>query len=51
MKTIPYVALRFMAPLSVAALLALPATPAQAQARTWVSGVGDDVNPLSLIHI
>ena len=47
MKTIPYVALRFMAPLSVAALLALSATPAQAQARTWVSGVGDDVNPCS----
>ena len=29
-------------------LLALPATSAHAQAsRTWVSGVGDDVNPCS----
>src|SRR5262245_13704891 len=29
-------------------VLALPATPAQAQAsRTWVSGVGDDANPCS----
>jgi Right handed beta helix region len=27
--------------------LYLPASPAQAQSRTWVSGVGDDVNPCS----
>ena len=48
MKSIKSVALRFMAPLSIAATLALTATPAQAQAtRTWVSGVGDDVNPCS----
>ena len=28
-------------------MFALPATPAQAQSRTWVSGVGDDANPCS----
>src|SRR5215207_8499587 len=34
--------------LGTAFALALPATMAQAQAtRTWVSGVGDDVNPCS----
>src|SRR6478736_9184720 len=34
--------------LALAVPLALIATPAQAQAtRTWVSGVGDDVNPCS----
>jgi hypothetical protein len=48
MTSITSIALRFMAPLSVAASLALTAMPAQAQAtRTWVSGVGDDVNPCS----
>src|ERR1700724_221592 len=32
----------------VGAALCLPTAPAQAQAtRTWVSGVGDDVNPCS----
>src|SRR6266581_2577767 len=35
-------------PLATVAGLALPVAPAQAQAtRTWVSGVGDDVNPCS----
>ena len=48
MKSVKSVVLRLMAPLSIAATLALTATPAQAQAtRTWVSGVGDDVNPCS----
>ena len=44
MKTIRYVVASF----SLAAAFALTAAPAQAQAtRTWVSGVGDDVNPCS----
>jgi hypothetical protein len=48
MKKISYAACRFMAPFAVVATLALAAAPAQAQAvRTWVSGVGDDVNPCS----
>jgi hypothetical protein len=48
MKSIKYVALPSMSALSFAAALALTSTPAQAQAtRTWVSGVGDDVNPCS----
>src|SRR5712691_5411957 len=35
-------------PLAALVGLALPVAPAQAQAtRTWVSGVGDDVNPCS----
>jgi hypothetical protein len=43
-----YVALPFWAALSFAASLVAVAAPAQAQAtRTWVSGVGDDVNPCS----
>src|ERR1043165_87973 len=38
----------FLAILSLAGALAFTAAPAQAQAtRTWVSGVGDDVNPCS----
>ena len=33
---------------AIATLAAMTATPASAQAtRTWVSGVGDDVNPCS----
>ncbi|MEA2993001.1 MAG: hypothetical protein QOD40_1921 [Alphaproteobacteria bacterium] len=41
---------KFMLPVTLLGLLfvAVHATPAQAQAtRTWVSGVGDDVNPCS----
>src|SRR5882762_11740326 len=42
-KTIPLLTL-----LGVSLALILPCAPAQAQAsRTWVSGVGDDVNPCS----
>jgi hypothetical protein len=32
---------------AAALLFLLPAAPAQAQLRTWVSGVGDDANPCS----
>lgn len=39
---------KFLAALSFVLVLAFTAAPAQAQAtRTWVSGVGDDVNPCS----
>jgi hypothetical protein len=48
MKTIRSTVTAFAAALSFAGALALTAAPAQAQAtRTWVSGVGDDVNPCS----
>jgi hypothetical protein len=48
MKLIRYAALSVMSPLSFVTLLALTAAPAHAQAtRTWVSGLGDDVNPCS----
>jgi hypothetical protein len=48
MKMISYVTVRLMAPLAVAAALAIAATPAQAQAtRTWVSGTGNDADPCS----
>ena len=48
MKLMKYTALPFMAVGSFAASLCVLAAPAQAQAtRTWVSGVGDDVNPCS----
>lgn len=40
--------IRFLLALCAVASLALAVAPAQAQAtRTWVSGVGDDVNPCS----
>src|ERR1700730_1660845 len=42
-KTIPHLTL-----VAMTFALFLPCAPAQAQAtRTWVSGVGDDVNPCS----
>src|ERR1700730_2828270 len=42
-KTIPHLTL-----VAMTFALCLPTAPAQAQAsRTWVSGVGDDVNPCS----
>ena len=42
------IAARLFAAVALILALALTATPAQAQAtRTWVSGVGDDVNPCS----
>src|SRR3990170_5966079 len=48
MKLKSYAALPFWAALSFAGSLVAVAAPAQAQAtRTWVSGVGDDVNPCS----
>src|SRR5687768_10757842 len=48
MRIIKYAALCPVAALSFVAAAALAAAPAQAQAtRTWVSGVGDDVNPCS----
>ncbi len=48
MKMIQQVAFRSLASLALVAGIALSAAPAQAQAvRTWVSGVGDDVNPCS----
>ena len=48
MKLVRSAALAFLAVLSFVFALAVTAAPAQAQAtRTWVSGVGDDVNPCS----
>ena len=48
MTTIRYAAQCLLAAFSFAVAVALTAAPAQAQAtRTWVSGVGDDVNPCS----
>src|SRR5262245_9629764 len=42
------IAARLFAAVALILALAVVATPAQAQAtRTWVSGVGDDVNPCS----
>src|ERR1700675_735636 len=46
-RTMKYLA-RWLKLLGVACLLSVLATSAHAQAsRTWVSGVGDDVNPCS----
>lgn len=48
MKMASSAALKVLAALSFVLALAVTAAPAQAQAtRTWVSGVGDDVNPCS----
>src|SRR6187402_3890613 len=48
MKIIKTIAVSLIAALSFVTALAVTAAPAQAQAtRTWVSGVGDDVNPCS----
>jgi hypothetical protein len=48
MTIVRYAVFSALAALSSLAALALTAAPAQAQAtRTWVSGVGDDVNPCS----
>ncbi len=48
MKMLKSAALSLVAALSFVLALALTTAPAQAQAtRTWVSGVGDDVNPCS----
>src|SRR5688572_17562804 len=48
MKFIKTIATSLVAAFSFAAAMAVTATPASAQAtRTWVSGVGDDVNPCS----
>jgi hypothetical protein len=48
MKMVRYAATSLLALLSCLLALAFTAAPAQAQAtRTWVSGVGDDVNPCS----
>jgi hypothetical protein len=48
MKMVNSAVLKILAALSFVLALALTAAPAQAQAtRTWVSGVGDDVNPCS----
>jgi hypothetical protein len=48
MKLIKVLAVSLLAAPSFMALMAATATPASAQAtRTWVSGVGDDVNPCS----
>jgi len=48
MKLIQFIRAMSLVALSVIATIAVTAVPAQAQAtRTWVSGVGDDVNPCS----
>ncbi len=48
MKIFKTISLSLLATSSFAAMMAVTATPASAQAtRTWVSGVGDDVNPCS----
>lgn len=48
MKVIRTIAVFLISALSFVTVLVVTAAPAQAQAtRTWVSGVGDDVNPCS----
>src|SRR6478609_1856202 len=48
MKMVKSAALSLLTAITFVFALALTAAPAQAQAtRTWVSGVGDDVNPCS----
>src|SRR6187401_3237947 len=48
MKIISYIARRSVAALALALAAMIATTPAHAQAvRTWVSGVGDDLNPCS----
>src|SRR5687768_16337214 len=48
MKFIKTLSVSLLGASSFLAMMAVTATPASAQAaRTWVSGVGDDVNPCS----